>query len=104
MATRKSILQDTGLLDDRFEPAGWEDNDICLRLQEAGYELMIAGDTFIYHYGGRTISDSWKKPHRTFIEKWQLENNEKKTKKLIVSFRVRITDQEKNPGKISNER
>lgn len=48
---KKEVLNKTGLLDERFTPGNYEDDDISLRIRQAGYDLLLCKDTFIHHYG-----------------------------------------------------
>lgn len=48
---KRSVLEKVGYLDERFTPGQYEDNDIGLRLGEAGYELLLCKNSFIFHYG-----------------------------------------------------
>lgn len=52
--------QHVGLLDERFAPGMFEDDDYSIRLIMLGYRLLVCRDTFIHHYG----SESFTK-HRT---------------------------------------
>lgn len=49
----RAVLARVGFLDEAFGPGGFEDYDYCLRLRLAGYELMIAEDVYVHHFGGR---------------------------------------------------
>lgn len=78
MLFRRRLMQEIGLLDERFSPGHYEDDDYCHRARMAGYKLMIAGDTFVHHHG----SLSFRKQRRAelkslisrnlklFIDKW----------------------------------
>lgn len=45
------VAAQVGLLDERFTPGMFEDDDYSLRVLEAGYKLLLCKDTFIHHYG-----------------------------------------------------
>ncbi|MBI5239763.1 MAG: glycosyltransferase family 2 protein [Elusimicrobia bacterium] len=49
----RAVVEKVGVLDERFGPGGFEDYDYCLRVRLAGYELAIAEDVYIHHFGGR---------------------------------------------------
>lgn len=51
MLIRREALDGTGLLDIRFTPGGYEDNDISIRLQQNGWQLALCHNSFIFHYG-----------------------------------------------------
>ncbi|MEK4740982.1 MULTISPECIES: glycosyltransferase [unclassified Bacillus (in: firmicutes)] len=62
MLIKKSVLDEVGLLDERFTPGNYEDDDLSLRMFEKGYKLYLCKDTFIHHYG----SVSWKEDSMKF--------------------------------------
>lgn len=46
----RPTLDEVGYLDEENFPVGYgEENDLCLRLFVAGYQLAIADDTYVYH-------------------------------------------------------
>lgn len=60
---KRSALDTVGLLDIEFSPGMYEDDDIGLRLQRAGYQVILCQNSFIYHYGsgdGKHL-ESWNK-------------------------------------------
>lgn len=85
---RREVYEKLGGMDERFSPGNFEDNDYCLRMRQAGYELLLCGDTFIHHYGsasflaGMDEKEREKKTReyaklsarneRMFYEKWGL--------------------------------
>jgi GT2 family glycosyltransferase len=47
---RRSVLEEVGYLDEASFPAGYgEENDLCVRVRKAGYELAIAEHVYVYH-------------------------------------------------------
>lgn len=50
----RQVYEDVGPLEDYF-PGGWEDNAFCHRAAEKGWKCVVAGDTFVHHYGSRTL-------------------------------------------------
>lgn len=53
MALRRSVLEETGLLDETFFMYG-EDIDLSYRIAQAGYENHYLADTTIIHYKGES--------------------------------------------------
>lgn len=51
----------TEVLDTRFTPGNYEDNDLSIRLLQAGYQLLLCHNSFIYHYGGRSFGKDPKR-------------------------------------------
>lgn len=58
MLLRRSAINEIGLLDERFSPGHYEDDDYSLRIRRAGYRLMLCRDTFIHHYGSVSFKDN----------------------------------------------
>jgi GT2 family glycosyltransferase len=57
----------------------FEDDDLSLRVRQAGYEIYVAEDTFIHHFGqgsfAKLSSEAYNRIFETnrkrFEEKWQ---------------------------------
>jgi O-antigen biosynthesis protein len=68
------------LLDERFYPGNFEDNDLAVRIQLAGYSLGLCVDTFIHHHGSATwrsaqnlvsqFNETMRANYKKFEEKW----------------------------------
>jgi GT2 family glycosyltransferase len=55
---RRSALGEIGLFDDALFPYGYgEENDLCLRFGEHGYEHRIAIDCFVFHRKSASYGD-----------------------------------------------
>ena len=76
---KKEVVDKVGVLDERFTPGHYEDDDISIRILCSGYNLLVCKDTFVHHFGsasfkkkdglGASISTNYYK----FIEKWGFE-------------------------------
>lgn len=53
---KKEALDKTGMLDENYFMY-YEDSDMCLRINKAGYELVLIPDVRIIHYGGKSTED-----------------------------------------------
>lgn len=51
---RETVLR-TGFFDEGYNVGNYEDDDWMIRLRIQGLKLMIAGDTFIHHFGSETM-------------------------------------------------
>lgn len=69
------------VLDCRFSPSNYEDNDLSIRLLKNGYELLLCKNSFIYHYGGK----SFEKHGDNYI-KLLLKNQEKLKDKYGIDY------------------
>ncbi len=74
MLIKRNVLDKVGLLDERFTPGNFEDDDISLRIVVEGYKLLLCKDSYIHHFG----SVSFKKDGKYFNE--LLQTNSKKFK------------------------
>ncbi|MBZ9686396.1 glycosyltransferase [Clostridium estertheticum] len=77
ISIKREVIEKVGLLDERFTPGNFEDDDYSLRIRKAGYRLMLCKDTFIHHYGSVTFGENpyeyskiLKINQKKFEEKW----------------------------------
>ena len=57
---RRSVLDRVGMLDERFSPGNFEDNDYGLRILEAGYYNVLCKNSFIIHFGSESFGKKEK--------------------------------------------
>ena len=76
---RAETVRAVGLLDERFVPGMFEDNDYCLRVRMAGDTLRWAKDVYVHHealQGFRQLADPYQaileRNQARFREKWDL--------------------------------
>ncbi|MDP8979587.1 MAG: glycosyltransferase [Acidobacteriota bacterium] len=70
-----------GELDEGFEIGMFEDDDFCHRIRQAGYEIAVAEDCFIHHFGQGSFSmlpskdynDLFERNLRRFENKWGIQ-------------------------------
>jgi len=85
-----------GLFDEEnFPIGGYEDNDLCVRADIAGWRLIIAFDTFVGHLGHQSFDKHFQNHMRgmknrlNFYKKWQpFVSGEDK---IIGNYRVKMT-------------
>ena len=91
----RKLIETVGLLDTRFYPGSYEDDDYCIRIIDSGYKMYIARDVYLHHYGSGSfsklaledrisISDENKK---RFENKWG-RKWEDRTCKIVESSRL----------------
>lgn len=80
MLIKRSMVETIGLLDERFTPGNFEDDDYSWRIRQAGYRLMLCKDTFIHHFGSTSFKEQNRKyqellqtNRRKFMEKWNFD-------------------------------
>lgn len=88
MAVRRSVIEEVGEMegkwrvpfDTRFGRGLFEDNDLCYRIQRAGYKTRIAARAFVHHTGSRSLGRMDIHPHslleqnkEIYHAKWQDE-------------------------------
>jgi len=76
---KRAVYDAIGGLDERFGLGLFDDDDLAERARRAGFELAVAHDLFIHHFGGRTFAgngiDAEKllgQNARRFAAKWGL--------------------------------
>ncbi|QZY56324.1 glycosyltransferase [Crassaminicella profunda] len=58
MLIKKEVVEKIGLLDERFSPGNFEDDDYSFRIKLAGYKLMLCKDVFIHHFGSVSFNET----------------------------------------------
>ncbi|WP_336820139.1 glycosyltransferase [Bacillus subtilis] len=79
LLVKKEVLDKIGGFDERFEGGSFEDDDLCLRALQEGYQLKIALDSFVHHQGHATFSGNpdlnisrlYQVNRQIFIDKWK---------------------------------
>jgi GT2 family glycosyltransferase len=78
MLIKREVVREIGLFDESYRFGNFEDDDFCLRSRKAGYELLCAGDTFVFHFGSATFRDGrfdfpkiMEENFQRFQDKWQ---------------------------------
>jgi GT2 family glycosyltransferase len=67
---KKEVIDRIGLFDDQnFKRFYGEENDYCFRALEAGFELAIATNTFVFHRKSRSIEEEKRIVH--MAEAWE---------------------------------
>ncbi len=61
---RRSVYDSLGGFDEAFSPGYYEDFDYSLRVRNAGHQVLIAENTFVFHEGGATFGRDSKEKKR----------------------------------------
>lgn len=95
------VLIEGDLLDTVFSPAYFEDDDLGIRIAQAGYRQILVHNAFVYHYGGAGFDESNKvmeNSRNSFIAKWGFDmwGYEAPDEDVIAN----ITDDKKAPIRV----
>ncbi|MCH8303885.1 MAG: glycosyltransferase [Candidatus Marinimicrobia bacterium] len=81
---RTKLLKEAGGFDESSGIGNYEDNDLCRKLSENGYELRIAEDSFVHHFGHVSFNASSvdyneliEKNKKIYEDKWSRVKDEK---------------------------
>ncbi|RRF96335.1 MAG: glycosyltransferase [Lachnospiraceae bacterium] len=77
---KRTVLNQTGLLDERFNPGNSEDLDICFRIGQNGFFNVLCRNSFVVHFGSRSFAEL-QKNGRSFGNILK-RNNEKLVRKM----------------------
>jgi GT2 family glycosyltransferase len=76
----RAVYEAIGGLDERFGMGFFDDDDLALRARRAGFELAVAHDLFVHHFGSRTFTGNGvdaeallEENARRFGKKWGYE-------------------------------
>jgi GT2 family glycosyltransferase/tetratricopeptide (TPR) repeat protein len=56
LLARREVLERVGCFDERFGLGFFDDDDVCVRVRQAGFRLRVAQDVFVHHFGSRTFT------------------------------------------------
>ena len=102
MLVKRDVINKTGVFDEQFTPGNFEDDDLSMRIIDAGYKLMLCSDSFIHHFGSASFKQDNTKFNtilginaQKFEEKWGFDCNDKSQLKYNV-LRLVNEPREKN--------
>ncbi len=77
---KRAAFEAVGGLDERFSLGLFDDDDLSLRMNQAGFKLVVAMDLFVHHAGSRTFAGEaidtaalLEKNRALFEAKWGLD-------------------------------
>jgi|GEM_PF-4956083 len=72
---KHEVIQKIGGIDPAYDKWGWEDDDLSVRAQIAGFKLGIAQDVFIHHTGSQTSKTAHLNYHELSSRNWKVFAN-----------------------------
>lgn len=91
MLIKRKVMDEVGLLDERFTPGNFEDDDLGYRIQSKGYKLILCNDTFVHHFGSTSFRDNpekfnalLKQNSLKFISKWGFNSEDNS----LINFNI----------------
>lgn len=98
---KKAVLKKIGFMDEENFPIGYgEENDFCIRAMDAGFEIAIADDTYVFHAKSKSFghenrkklsqqgTENLKKKHT--VEKYTKRVNDVKKTEVLDQVRLAI--------------
>ncbi len=67
MLVRRTVIEEVGGFDERFHMYG-EDNEWCLRIERAGWQLLFQPDAVILHHGAQSSLQRWNNLEKLRIQ------------------------------------
>ncbi len=68
---KRAVYEAIGGLDDQFGLGFFDDDDLAIRARRAGFELAVAHDLFVHHFGSRTFAGNGIDAERLLSENQQ---------------------------------
>ncbi|MEL6343801.1 MAG: glycosyltransferase, partial [Myxococcota bacterium] len=72
---RREVFDQIGGIDEGYGRWGFEDDDLCVRVNLAGYRMRVAGDCFIRHLGSQTARTARINYDELLQKNWQVFKN-----------------------------
>ncbi len=69
---RRAVIKKVGGTEPAFGLWGWDDDDLSLRAQLAGYKLAMANEIYIHHTGSQTSKTADLNYNELLVEKWEI--------------------------------
>lgn len=76
---KREVIDQVGLLDERFTTYGWEDKDYCLRVRMMGYKIVLTNQVVVKHgfhrpeantFARKNVQMDMKLSGEVFEKKW----------------------------------
>lgn len=76
------LFKKVGIYDEKFYSGEFGDDDFSFRVRRAGYKIIFARDTFVYHFGSITVKNEYgnkmaatiQKGREIFFDKYKIDS------------------------------
>ncbi len=75
----RNVIEEVGGIDTRYGVGNFEDDDFCIRVRAAGYQIVVCQDAFIHHFGSVSFAankvdyaSQMQKNWQIFAARWNL--------------------------------
>jgi len=75
----RRVIDEIGGIDERYGVGNFEDDDFCVRVRAAGYEIVVCEDVMIHHFGSVSFKANnvdytaqMERNWKLFAERWDL--------------------------------
>jgi GT2 family glycosyltransferase len=75
----RAVITEVGGIDTRYGIGNFEDDDFCIRVRAAGYQIAVCEDVFIHHFGSATFiankvdyGSQMERNWKIFAARWDL--------------------------------
>ena len=82
LAVRHDAYEEAGGFDERYQPGGLEDTDLCKKLLDKGMQILVAEESFVHHVGHVTF----------YAHKIEWYQNAKRNRELYESIHGALID------------
>ena len=101
LAVRRNAFDGIGGFDEGFEVGGFEDDDLCARLVDAGWRLLITHDSFVHHHGHVTFEGNgldWFAIQTKNQERFVAKHVNTRSSEPLLSVSLIVKDEEERLG------
>lgn len=102
MLIKRNVLDKVGLLDERFTPGNYEDDDLSLRIIVEGYKLLLCKDSYIHHFGSVSFREDADRYNELlsrnsdkFMDKWGARSEELTKVDFEIIDKIKKENEEK---------
>lgn len=102
MIIKRSVIDKVGLLDERFTPGNYEDDDLSLRIVQEGYKLLLCQDSYIHHFGSISFKKNQESYYKLLIDnakkfesKWEFNSQYSLNIRNDVISKISVSNVEK---------